>query len=313
MRRKRLETPPATVAHEVLAVRLDLPSRFRHVVARMGHPQHAAAERQGVFHGAGDPRSGVGANRHAVDHHLDVVPSPAVDLRRLIDRVGPPIDANPHVAGRAGLFPERFVAFADADFQRGHQVELRAGRQGHDLGDDLVGRLAADRHAARGQCGWPEPRHQNPQIIVNLRDRAHRAPRRMAEVLLLDGHGGRKPLDVLDLRLLHLPDELPGVGAEAFDVSPLPFGVDRVHRQRAFSRSARPAADRQPVAWNIDVDVFEIMLRRAADANASESIRPARICAPATAPVALHRRDRAAFAESGRCTRQSRLRFRNSV
>ena len=113
----------------------------------------------------------------------------------------------------------------------------------------------------------PEPRHQNPQIIVNLRDRAHRASRRMAGVLLLDGHGRRKPLDVLDLRLLHLPDELPGVGAEAFDVAPLALGVDRVHRQRAFSRSARPAANGQPVAGNIDVDVLEVVLRRAADAD----------------------------------------------
>ena len=133
--------------------------------------------------------------------------------RRLVDRIGLPVDANPHVAGRAGLFPQRFVTLAHVDFQRGHQVELRAGRMGHDLGDDFVGRLAADGHVARGAMGLAQPRHENPQIIVNLGDRAHGASRRVARVLLLDGHRGREALDVVDLRLLHLADELPGVGA----------------------------------------------------------------------------------------------------
>ena len=120
MRRKRLEAPPATVADEVLAVRFHRPLRLGHVVAGIDHAQHAAAQRQGVFHAAGDPRAGVGANRHAIDHHLDVVLPPPVDLRRLVDGVGLPVDANPHVARRPRLFPQRFVALADADFQRGH-------------------------------------------------------------------------------------------------------------------------------------------------------------------------------------------------
>ena len=80
VRRERLEAPPATVADEVLAVRFHWPARLRHVVARMRHAQHAAPQRQGVLDAAGDPRAGVGADRHAVDHHLDVVLPPAVDL-----------------------------------------------------------------------------------------------------------------------------------------------------------------------------------------------------------------------------------------
>ena len=87
-------------------------------------------------------------------------------------------------------------------------------------------------------------------------------------VLLLDGDRRREALDVIELGLLHLADELPGVGAEAFDVAPLAFGVDRVHGQRALARSARAAADGQLVAGNIDVDALEIVLPRAADLDA---------------------------------------------
>ena len=75
----------------------------------------------------------------------------------------------------------------------------------------------------------------------------------------------RKTFDMFELRFLHLADELPGVGTEAFDVAPLSFGVDRVHRQRGFSGTARAATDGQFVAGDIDIDVFKIMLLRAAD------------------------------------------------
>ena len=86
------------------------------------------------------------------------------------------------------------------------------------------------------------------------------------DVLLLDGDRRREALDVIELRLLHLADELPGVGAEAFDVAPLAFGVDRVHGQRALARAARPAADGHLVAGDLDVDALEIVLPGAADA-----------------------------------------------
>ena len=94
-----------------------------------------------------------------------------------------------------------------------------------------------------GQCGCAQPGDQDAQVVVNLGDRADGRARRVAQVLLLDGDRRRQAFDVIELRLLHLADELPGVGAEAFDVAPLAFGIDRVHRQRAFARAARAAAD----------------------------------------------------------------------
>ena len=38
-------------------------------------------------------------------------------------------------------------------------------------------------------------------------------------------------VDVIELRLLHLGDELPRVRAKTLDITPLALGVDRVHRQ----------------------------------------------------------------------------------
>ena len=119
----------------------------------------------------------------------------------------------------------------------------------------------ADGHVAGRAIGLPQPRHEDAQIVVDLGDRADGAARRVAAVLLLDGDGRRQALDVVELRLLHLADELPGVGAEAFHVAPLPFGVDGVHGQRTLARAAGPATDGHAVAGDVDVDALEVMLR----------------------------------------------------
>ena len=118
-----------------------------------------------------------------------------------------------------------------------------------------------------GQCGLPEPGEENPQVVVDFGDRADARTGRVAQVLLLDGNGRRKPFDMVDLRLLHLADELPGVRAEAFDVAPLAFGIDRVHGQRAFAGAARSAADGNLVAWHLDVDALQVMLPGSPHAN----------------------------------------------
>ena len=89
----------------MLAVNLDRPSRFGHVVARLGHVQHAAALSQGILDAARDAAAAVAPNDHAVDHHFDVMLPLAVDLRRLVERVRLAIDPHADVAGGAELFP----------------------------------------------------------------------------------------------------------------------------------------------------------------------------------------------------------------
>ncbi len=268
MRRKRLEAPTATVAGKVLAMGIDRPLRLGSIGARVGHAEHAPAQRQGVLDAVGDARPGVAANDHAIDHHLDRVMPPAVDRRRLVDRVGLAVDPQPHVARAAKLLEKRLVHLAWPGLNRGHEIELRAGRLGHDLADDLVGRLGADRHVAVRTIGLAEPREENPQIVVDLGHRADRTPRAVAGPLLFDGDRRRKALDVLELRLGHLGNELPGIGAEAFDVAALALGINRVHRQRRLARSAHPATHGHSVARNVDVDPFQVMLLGAADADA---------------------------------------------
>ncbi len=45
---------------------------------------------------------------------------------------------------------------------------------------------------------------------------------------LVNGNGWGKPLDFLHIWLLHLPQELPGIGRKGFHISALPFRINRV-------------------------------------------------------------------------------------
>src|SRR5262249_6491759 len=95
---------------------------------------------------------------------------------------------DPHAdeAGPADFLPHRFVLFLAATLERRHQVELRSLRQRHDLIDDLVGGLAADRDLAARAVLLAEPGPEDPQIVVHLRDSADGRARVLARGLWLD-------------------------------------------------------------------------------------------------------------------------------
>ena len=71
---------------------------------------------------------------------------------------------------------------------------------------------------------------------------------------------GRKALDIVDVRLFHQLEELPRVGREGLDVSPLPFRVDRIEGEGRLARAARPGDDGHLVSRQLYVDVLEVVL-----------------------------------------------------
>ncbi len=70
---------------------------------------------------------------------------------------------------------------------------------------------------------------------------------------------------MLDIGFLHHLEKLAGIGAERFDIAPLPLGIDRVEGERGFAATRQAGDDDQPVARQVDVDALEVMLARTAD------------------------------------------------
>src|SRR5207249_930373 len=83
--------------------------------------------------------------------------------------------------------------------------------------------------------------------------------------LLVDGHRGRQALDEVHVRLVHLTEELPGVGRKRLDVATLPLGEDRVEGEARLAGAGETGENDQAVSGQVEVDPAQIVLPRAAD------------------------------------------------
>jgi hypothetical protein len=110
-------------------------------------------------------------------------------------------------------------------------------------------------------------REQQLQVIVEFGHRADGRARRAHRIVLIDRDGGRNALDAIDRRLVHAIEELARVRRESLDVAALTFGVQGVEHQRRFSRAADAGHDDQFVERQIEVEILEIVLARAANAD----------------------------------------------
>ncbi len=215
----------------------------------------------------GRERCAVGGFRMAhdvpVDDDLDRMPLVLVELRGFGDVHHLPVDADADEALPAcGVEDAVTLGLAVLD-ERAQDQEARALRQREDLVHDLLDGLPLDRMAV-GAVRDPDPREQQPQVVVDLGDRPDRGPRVPRRALLVDGDRRRQAVDLVDVRLLHLSQELPGVGAEALDVAALALGVDRVEGEAALARSRQARDDDEAVARERDVDVLEVVFARSA-------------------------------------------------
>ena len=197
----------------------------------------AVGQRQRGLEAVGEARRDAVAHHHAVHHHLDVVLQLLVELRRLGDQVQRAVHLHPLEAAalELGELLAELALLAARD--RGEQQQPRALRHGQHPVHHLADRLRLDRQAGGGRVGHADARPEQAHVVVDLGDGADRGARIVGGGLLLDGDGGREPLDRVHVRLLHELQELPGIGRERLDVAPLPLGVDRVEGERGLARS----------------------------------------------------------------------------
>ena len=109
--------------------------------------------------------------------------------------------------------------------------------------------------------GVPDAGVEQPQVVVDLGDGADRRTRVAGGRLLVDGDGGRKALDEVHVGLVHLAQELAGVGREGFDIAALALGVDGVEGQGRFARAREAGEDDQLVPGQVEGDILRLCSR----------------------------------------------------
>ena len=163
-------------------------------------------------------------------------------------------------------FKELFLvlALAVAD-DGGQQIGARAlGQFGHAV-DHVLNLLRLDRQAGRGAIGRARPRKQQPQIVVDFRHRADGRARVLGRGLLLDGDRRGQAADMVHIRLAHHVQKLARIGRQAFDIAPLPLGIDGVKGQAGFAAARQAGDHHQLVARNVHVHVLQIVFARPAN------------------------------------------------
>ena len=203
----------------------------------------------------------------AVHHHVDVVLVFLVELGRLGDLVELPVDLDALEALLLQLGQLLAVLALAAAHDGRQQVEPRALRQRQHPVDHLLHGLALDRQAGGRRVGHADAGEQQAQVVVDLGDRADGGARVLGGGLLLDGDGRRQPVDVIDVGLLHHLQELARVGRQALHVAPLPLGIDGVEGERGLARARQPREHDQRVARDLEVDILQVVLARAADVD----------------------------------------------
>ena len=188
--------------------------------------------------------------------------------RRLVDLQHLAVDPHADEAGLADALDRLAVlALASAD-DGGHDHHPRARRTREQRGQDLLRRLLADRRAALPADRLAQPGIEQPQVIVDLGDGGHRAAGIVAPGPLVDGDRRLQALNQVNVRPFQLMEELPGIRGEAFDVLPLPFGVERVEGQRTLAGAAGAGDHDQPIARQGEIEVLQVVCPSPVDADA---------------------------------------------
>ena len=160
----------------------------------------------------------------------------------------------------------------------GERVVRHHGPLGHRVDDavSFAARAGAFRGVGReGLCR----QHRLPRRILpgarvqhahQVRKGGHAADggaRARGPALLLQGDRRRQPVDVVDVRRRELIEEPPRVRRDRFEVAPLRLRVERAECEGRLARAGHAGEHDQALAREIDVDVLQIVLARATDAN----------------------------------------------
>ena len=137
------------------------------------------------------------------------------------------------------------------------------------LGQDGLGRVVPHRQRGVAVEQGRTPGHEQLEVVVQLGHGAHGGARAADRVGLVDGNGRRHPFHPVHRRLVHAVQELPGVGAEGFHIAPLAFGEQRVEHQAGLPRTARAGDHGQLAGADVQIQVLEVVLARAADTDQS--------------------------------------------
>ena len=237
----------------------------RRLAAGLFHAYETLGLAEGQFHGLAEALAFPGADGELVHEQVDIVLDVALEVRRGFERTHFSVHLR---LGKAALLQtgEQFlVGAAAAAHQRREEPGLFAAVLGKYFGGYALRRpglyrlMASRAERAAGLC------EQQAQVVVDLGDGAHGGTRVLGRGMLLDGDGGREALYGIHVGLVHLLQELAGVGGQRLHVAALALGVNSVEGERGFAGPRKAGDDHEFILGDLEAEVLEIVRARPAD------------------------------------------------
>ena len=144
--------------------------------------------------------------------------------------------------------------------QRREDEHPLVGLRGDDPLDDLVAGLGLEHAVALRAVCRADPREEHPQEVVNLRHRRHGRPRIGTGRFLRDRDRRRESRHAVDVGPGQLSEKLPGERRQAFDVAPLPLGIERVESEARLAGAAHARQADEPPTRQADRHIAEVVL-----------------------------------------------------
>ena len=149
----------------------------------------------------------------------------------------------------------------------GEQDDAGALGERHDLGCYAGHRVAVYWRAGLRVVGLTGGGEKEPGVVVDLGGGGDGRAWVWRGGALLDRDGGGEAFDEIDVGLFEAVEKLPRIGRKAFDIAALAFGVEGIEGERGFPRSADASDDGELIARDLDVDILEVVLAGAGDAD----------------------------------------------
>ena len=112
-------------------------------------------------------------------------------------------------------------------------------------------------------CPGPE----QTQIVINLSYRTNCGTRIFGSGFLVDGNGGGQTINGVNIRLVHLPQKLPGIRAKTLHIPTLSFGINGIKSQAGFAGAGQTGEHHQFISGDGQVYVFQVVFSGTFDAN----------------------------------------------
>jgi len=188
-----------------------------------------------------------------------------LDAIREID--SPAINEHPAAALLPHLGKQHVEVLAIDREDRRPELDFGAFRKRQDGFEDLTGRAAWRRLARARTVRLTDRSVEQIQVTCDVGHRADGRSRIVRQRLLLNRDHRRQAKHVIDIRLADLRDETFGKAGQRLQVSPLPFGVNRVECEAGLSRTRETGDDCQTIARDLDGNVLQVVNARALYGN----------------------------------------------